>query len=84
MNDKQILLHHFASFPLFNENDIFAPMRKETNLEIDSVYNTAEEKVRQLPIKQRDCVFAWEMRLHHFPMYRYAKNSIVLTQRRRL
>lgn len=84
MNDKQILLHHFASFPLFNENGIFAPMRKETNLEIDSVYNTADEKVKQLPIVQRDCVFAWEMSLQHFPMYRYAKNFIVLTQRRRL
>lgn len=67
---EQILLHHFASFPLVNENDIFAPMRKETNLEIDSVYNTADDKVRQLPIAQRDCVFNWEMSLQHFPMYR--------------
>lgn len=46
-------------------------MRKETNLEIDSIYNTADQKVGQLPIQTRDCVFNREMTLQHFPMYRY-------------
>lgn len=66
----QVILHHVVSFPLNNENDIFAPMRKETNIEIDSIYNQADVKIQRLPTESRDCIFASERDLQHFPFYR--------------
>lgn len=71
VNNLQVMLHHFSSFPSFDESEIYAPLGKETNLEIESEYNTADEKVQQLPIAARDCVFGWELGLQHFPVYRY-------------
>jgi hypothetical protein len=68
---EQVVIHPPYSFPIFNENDIIIPKAMETAIEIHSVYNSADLKVRNLPIEDRDCVFGMEKPLKRFARYSY-------------
>lgn len=65
------MIHSPASVPVFNENDVLIQKSMETYIEINNVYNTADSKVRNLPIEDRDCVFSFEKELSHFDRYSY-------------
>lgn len=43
----------------------------ETAIEINNVVNSADIKVKHLPIEQRDCIFTSEKKLQNFDMYSY-------------
>lgn len=50
----------------------------ETAIKIYNVVNTADLKVRSLPIEDRDCVFSFEKTLKDFPTYSYVFQYIKL------
>lgn len=45
----------------------------ETSIEINNVYNTADLKVKNLPIEERDCLFSTEKTLKDFGRYSYER-----------
>lgn len=65
----QCIIHHPKSLPIFMANDIIVPVNKESFIQVDSVYNTADSTVRELNMDSRECIFDNERKLQFFRFY---------------
>lgn len=63
------MAHERVSFPHLYDNEIIASANRETLISIESIYNSADPRIEQLPINYRGCTFPNEQKLKYFQIY---------------